>query len=323
MVNIERDATGKTRVAKGDKSGLSGQYAPDFELLKKYAADAKKLNKHNLAQDETEIMSVEEYNDAVASREALIQHYNEYNKSQQEIAINSDPNEYVNDGTFTYFADFSYDSPVKTSISSPRSEDGQPKGWSLRLGSRTSSSKTGLDYFATREEALAAVDIMQDVRKNNPYVKEQLAQYNVEKENKEAVRLPSSTPKGPWDMKLVFIEPKPNAASPAENGYHAGWCLVAKSDNFNNGEPVFINNQGYKTREEAVKEMNIVNETIEGWRDHKDRVIFVEGKGNILYNNMSHEQYEQVINHFGFKPRPWAAADHFTDYYPKSNYQGD
>jgi hypothetical protein len=29
MVNISRDSGGKTRVAKGDKSGLGGQYAPD------------------------------------------------------------------------------------------------------------------------------------------------------------------------------------------------------------------------------------------------------------------------------------------------------
>lgn len=33
-MKIERDSSGKTRVAKGDKSGLGGQYAPDSRALK-------------------------------------------------------------------------------------------------------------------------------------------------------------------------------------------------------------------------------------------------------------------------------------------------
>lgn len=33
MVNVERDNEGKTRIAKGDKTGLGGQYAPDVDKL--------------------------------------------------------------------------------------------------------------------------------------------------------------------------------------------------------------------------------------------------------------------------------------------------
>ena len=43
MVNISRDRFGKTRVAKGDRSGLGGQYAPDPQKL-----DAAKNNLHDL-----------------------------------------------------------------------------------------------------------------------------------------------------------------------------------------------------------------------------------------------------------------------------------
>ena len=44
MVKISRDEDGKTRVAKGDKSGLGGQYAPDpakIELAKTQMEELK------------------------------------------------------------------------------------------------------------------------------------------------------------------------------------------------------------------------------------------------------------------------------------------
>jgi hypothetical protein len=49
-MNIERDKNGKTRVAKGDKSGLGGQYAPDPAKI----ADAKqKFEQLNDSLNET------------------------------------------------------------------------------------------------------------------------------------------------------------------------------------------------------------------------------------------------------------------------------
>ena len=42
-MKIERDASGKTRVAKGDKSGLGGQYAPDMDFFKNKAKANKKI----------------------------------------------------------------------------------------------------------------------------------------------------------------------------------------------------------------------------------------------------------------------------------------
>lgn len=321
MVNIERDSNGKTRVAKGDKSGLGGQYAPDVELLKKYATLAKELTKKvNTTGDLLGNMSMDEYDEAVAAQAYLENFYREYNKEQQEIANNEDKEETVTDGTFTYFPEFNFDTAVKTSVTQPHSEDGQPKGWVLRAGTRGSSSFTGTGYYATREEALASLDKVQQSRLDNQYVQEQASQYDPARESKEAIELDRSVPKGPWTMELKFIEPVPSVTNPKENGYHAGWCLVAKSPN-SEGD-VFVSHQGYKTRGEALDARNLVVETMEGWAG-KDRVIFVEGQGNIAYNNMSSETYDKVINSIGFQPRPWAAADILVDYYPKSNYQGD
>lgn len=43
MVRIERDSSGKTRVAKGDKSGLGGQYAPDIDFFRNKQKANKKI----------------------------------------------------------------------------------------------------------------------------------------------------------------------------------------------------------------------------------------------------------------------------------------
>jgi len=45
MVKISRDNTGKTRVAKGDKSGLGGQYAPDPAKIETAKRNAEELTK--------------------------------------------------------------------------------------------------------------------------------------------------------------------------------------------------------------------------------------------------------------------------------------
>ena len=42
-MKIERDAQGKTRVAKGDKSGLGGQYAPDMSFFRNKAKANRKI----------------------------------------------------------------------------------------------------------------------------------------------------------------------------------------------------------------------------------------------------------------------------------------
>lgn len=323
-MKIERDAQGKTRVAKGDKSGLGGQYAPDSETLKKmlkhYAYQARLIvakQKDNTLSD----MSIEEYNDAINSREILEDYYNNYNKEQAEInrSLNED---YISDGTFTYFADFTPDVPTSRGMSIARSEDGQPRGWELRVGSRGNSGKTNTGFYNSREEALASISIVQEARNNNPYVVEQNKIYNSEVEDKEATLLPSSAPLGPWNMKLVFLEPEPKVGSEVKNGYHSGWCVVAESKFYNDGKPVFISHQGYETREEALSYKNVLTEGLNKY-DDKERYVYVEGQGNVVYNNLSHEKYENLINSYAFQPQPWLGYDVLTDYYPKSNYPGD
>lgn len=323
-MKIERDAQGKTRVAKGDKSGLGGQYAPDSEalktMLKKYAEQTRMLvdkNKNNTVSE----MSMEEYNEAVKNREILEEYYSEYNKEQSQLAREFVEN-YISDDKFTYFADFTPDVPTNRGMSLARSDDGQPLGWELRVGTRGRSGKTDTGFYATREEALASLDMVQEARKNNAYVKEQMKHYDAQKENEEAVELERSTPLGPWNMKLIFIEPEPNIKNPKENGYHAGWCIVASSNAYNDGKPIFINHQGYPTREEALAAKNSIADSLESFTD-KDRYVHVEGQGNVLYNNLSHEKYEALINNYAFKPQPWLGFDILTDYYPKSNYPGD
>lgn len=324
MAKIERDANGKTRVAKGDKSGLGGQYAPDVELLKRHALKvaefAKTFQESN--GNPLEVMTVREYDEAAEAVESLHQHYDLYNKEQQTIFDTNYEEPPVSDGDFTYFPVFSADNSYTGLSRTPRNSEGQPAGWTLRVGDQYSSTVSGLGYYATREEALNAVEVMKASRLSNPYVKEQSSKYDVEYENREATALQSSAPKGPWVMKLKFIEPKPNVSNPKENGYHSGWCLIVESDQYQNGAPVFVSPQGYATREEAVEAKNLVLETMKGW-EGKDRVIFAEGSGNIPYNNMSSEQYEKVVNNYGFKPRPWAASDEYVNYYPDSSYQGD
>ena len=325
MAKIERDASGKTRVAKGDKSGLGGQFAPDPELLKKYAEQARKFHaaqSRYASPEERDSLSVQEYNEGIIAREALQDYYTIYNKEQQDIAHSLNKDNTVSDGTFTYFADFAFDVPVAYGMFAPNSEDGQPRGWQLRVGSEGVKGKSGTGFFATMEEALASVEQVQVFRKNNPYVKEQSALYDSAREDKEGIALSISVPKGPWNMKLQFIEPEPNLENPKENGYHAGWCIVAVSPEYDNGKPVFVNPQGYKTRDDAVEARNLVVETMASW-DGKDRVVFIEGQGNVAYNNMTSEQYSKLINHYGFQPRPWSASDEFKDYYPKTSYPGD
>lgn len=314
MVNIERDINGKTRVAKGDKSGLGGQYAPDLEALKRHADNAKKLTFNSPTHAGADSLTMEEYNSAVESRDIIVKHYEQYNEEQQKIANSVNPEEYIQDDNFTYFTEFTPDTPYKDFLRQPRDEEGQPKVWSLRVGTKGSSSDSGLGFFTTREDALNAVQELKNARSSNSYVQQELKKYNPEREKKEAVRLPSSTPKGPWDMIITFIEPVPHATKIKENGYHSGWCLTAVSENYHDGEPVFINHEGYHTREDAIAAKDLVLSTIDYWSENKDRVIFVEGQGNILYNHMSHEQYERTINHYGFKPRPWAASDMFINY---------
>lgn len=323
-MKIERDAQGKTRVSKGDKSGLGGQYAPDSEalknMLKHYAAQSRLIiekQKNNTISE----MSVEEYNDAIACREALEEHYNEYNK-EQSLINREFKDDYTTDDRFTYFADFTPDVPTNRGMALARSEDGEPKGWELRIGSHGSSGQTGTGFYNTREEALASLSQLQEARKNNPYVQEQLKTYNTEVEEREAVILPTSAPLGPWKMKLVFLEPEPHMTKEKTNGYHAGWCLVAESDSYNEGKPVFVNHQGYATRDKAAVAKDEIAGSLVAFED-KYRYVHVEGQGSILYNDMSHEKYQDLINSYAFKPQPWLSHDVLTDYYPKSNYPGD
>ena len=44
MVKVSRDKDGKTRVAKGDKTGLGGQYAPDPAKIEKAKTNMSSLN---------------------------------------------------------------------------------------------------------------------------------------------------------------------------------------------------------------------------------------------------------------------------------------
>ena len=319
MVRIERDAQGKTRVAKGDKSGFGGQYAPDAELLKRYAEQTRKLLEYNKDKS-TDALPLEEYNDAVKAKELLEEFYESYNKEQEEVSRNHRDDVVESEG-FTYFADFCSDVPTSRGMLVANSKDGQPRGWQLRIGKPGNSGKTGTGFFSTREEALAAIDVVNESRKNNSYVQEQLSQYDASKEKHESVFLPSA-PHGPWGMELRFFEPEPNVSNPKENGYHAGWCIVAVSDEFNNGSPIFIEPQGYKTREEASQARKEIETKMEAFAG-KERAVYVEGKGNVIYNNLNTEQYEQITHTFGFTPRPWMATDLIQDYYPKSNYPGD
>ena len=323
MAKIERDASGKTRVAKGDKSGLGGQFAPDPALLKKYAEQSQQFAKAQsryATPEERDSLSVKEYEEALLAREALQDYYTAYNKEQQEIANSVDKEEVVSDGTFVYHADFCYDVPYNVGMSRPNSDDGQPRGWMLRVGTRGNSAPTGTGFYATREEALASLEQVQQSRKNNAYVQEQVNQYDPQREREEAVELDRSAPLGPWTMELKFIEPEPNINKPKENGYHAGWCIVAKSPEY--GTDVFIEHQGYRTREEAAQVAGTKADAMKAW-EGKYRSVHVDGVGSVLYNDMSHENYQKLISSYGFTPQPWLAYDQMTDYYPKSNYPGD
>ena len=318
-MKVERDSSGKTRVAKGDKSGLGGQYAPDPELLKKYAEQAKLVSQYSsLPEGE---MSLEEYQEAIKGRDLLEDYYNTYNR-EQAIINNEFKDDTLTDGTFVYHADFVFDVPTARSFMSPKSDDGQPKGWMLRVGTRGRSSVSGTGFYATREEALASLDMVQKSRQNNAYVQEQLKQYNPAREREESVDLDRSAPLGPWVMELKFVEPEPNVKNPQENGYHSGWCLVASSNEYNDGESLFIEHQGFKTREEALEAKERVAESMKAW-EGKYRSVHVDGVGTVLYNDMTHENYQKLISSYGFKPQPWLAYDHLVDYYPKSNYPGD
>lgn len=43
-MKIERDRNGKTRVAKGDRSGLGGQYAPDIDKISHKGTPIDQIN---------------------------------------------------------------------------------------------------------------------------------------------------------------------------------------------------------------------------------------------------------------------------------------
>lgn len=317
MAKIERDANGKTRVAKGDKSGLGGQFAPDPELLKKYAEQTKLVRLYSIS--EAGEMSLEEYQDAIKGRDLLEEYYTEYNREQTAIS-NQFLDETVTDGTFVYHADFVFDVPTARGMSIPKSDDGQPRGWMLRVGTRGHSAPSGTGFYGTREEALASLEQVQQSRKDNVYVQEQLKQYDPKREREAAVELDRSAPLGPWVMELKFIEPEPKVTNPKENGYHSGWCIVASSPEYDGD--VFVEHEGYRTREEAAQAAQIKADAMKAWED-KYRAVHVDGVGSVLYNDMSHENYQKLINSYGFKPQPWLAYDHVVDYYPKSNYQGD
>ena len=58
MVNISRDKDGKTRVAKGDKTGLGGQYAPDPQKLDAAKNKLEELNNTLFEYDEKVVYEI-------------------------------------------------------------------------------------------------------------------------------------------------------------------------------------------------------------------------------------------------------------------------
>ena len=318
-MKIERDVHGKTRVAKGDKSGFGGRFAPDIETLKRLSEQARKS--YDVKRNDLGGLTVKEYEEAVESREILREYFSSYNKEQAAIARSFADDDTIEQNGVSYAIVFSPDVTYEGRWGS-EGTDGQPKGWQLRVGNHYSHSSSGLQPFATREEAIAAIPLLEDSLKNNKYVQEQATKYNLDEEMSKGVILSVGTAKGPWNMHLRFLTPKPHMTEENKNGYNAGWCVVCVSDNYNGGGLVFVNPNGYETREEAQEALNQTVDSMKDW-DGKERAVHVEGKGNILYSSLNTEGYERITSHYGFKPRPWMNTDELIDYYPKSNYPGD